>query len=90
MLRAILPSLPQASSDNDKGIKKKTSEPKPLGRTHESMDAYATEKFRTAKEQQPKPQPTNFSLRGLYQRPRISPTTLTATSPQNLGGGESR
>ncbi len=85
-LRAILPSLTQASSDNDKGIKKKTSEPKPLGRTHESMDAYAAEKFRIAKEQQPKPQPTKFSLRSLYQRPRVSPATPTAT----FDGGASR
>ena len=89
-LRAILPSLPKSSDNIDKGIKKKTSEPKPLGRTHESMDDYAEEKFKTAKEQQPKPQPTKFNLRSLYQRSRISPTTPTVASPQNLGGGESR
>ncbi len=84
LLQAILPSLPKSSDSIDKGIKKKTSEPKPLGRTHESMDAYAAEKFKTAKEQQPKPQPTKFSLRSLYQRPRISPTTPIVTFLQSL------
>ena len=88
----ILPSLPKSSDSIDKGIKKKTYEPKPLGRIHESMDAYAEEKFKTAKEQQPRPQPTKFSLRSLLypKSSRVSPTIPTATSHQNLGGGESR
>ena len=89
-LKAIFSFSPEFPDSIDKGIKKKTSELKPLCRTHESMDAYAAEKFKTAKEQQPKSQPTRFNFRRLYQGPRISPTTPAATSPQNLGGGGSR
>ena len=88
-LQTTFPSSPK-SSDIIKGIKKKTSKPKPLGLNDQSIDVYAAEKLKTAKEQQPEPKPKNFSLRSLYQRYRILPTTPTVTSPKNLGGGGSR
>ena len=88
-LQTTSPSSPK-SSDIIKGIKKKASKPKPLGLNDESIDVYAAEKLKTAKEQQPEPQPKNFSLRSLHQRPRILPTYPTVTSPKNLGGGGSR
>ncbi len=90
--RTTTSSLPKSSDTIDKGIKNKIFKPKPLGRTHKSMDDYAAEKFKTVKDQQPKPNPKKFSSSNSsnFKISRILPTALNATSLQNSDDDGSR